>query len=339
MSDYERAVATQIMATHCCFCGRPLVDAESVQRGIGPICKGKYAIGDITDDSLKEALGVVAANEAHLGGDLVGKIIGLRHDGGKDAGRQIANLVIYHASARRAESLFVLKCAEVLDAVGYETAGTQLRKNYARISIVENDGRLEIYTPYKQSFSDACRDFPKKLVYDDTKTTRDGRPKFKCWSIRKDDLDLMLPLLGWFFDGEAAVVEGKPVALKRPDRIDTIQAQARQRKADRKASWNAKQTKQNGNGKPKPAPAPVANAAVITLENDTSNRGYIRVFAPYNPDFTGVIRNVPRRKAVWDRSGPKDKFVCWSVPAGKRSEVIQMVADHFGLDATIDDQT
>ncbi len=35
---YENAPATKLVATHCCVCGRALLDAVSVQRGIGSIC-------------------------------------------------------------------------------------------------------------------------------------------------------------------------------------------------------------------------------------------------------------------------------------------------------------
>lgn len=39
---YESAPATQMMATHCACCHRPLVDAKSVELGIGPECRKKY---------------------------------------------------------------------------------------------------------------------------------------------------------------------------------------------------------------------------------------------------------------------------------------------------------
>lgn len=39
MSDYTSAPATIMLATNCCCCGRPLVDAISVELGIGPECR------------------------------------------------------------------------------------------------------------------------------------------------------------------------------------------------------------------------------------------------------------------------------------------------------------
>ena len=38
---YESAQAVELVATTCCVCGRPLLDAPSVKAGIGPICADK----------------------------------------------------------------------------------------------------------------------------------------------------------------------------------------------------------------------------------------------------------------------------------------------------------
>lgn len=40
--SYETAPATRLLATHCIACGRPLVDAVSVNAGMGPDCREKY---------------------------------------------------------------------------------------------------------------------------------------------------------------------------------------------------------------------------------------------------------------------------------------------------------
>lgn len=37
--SYVDAATTRLLATHCCCCGRPLVDAISVELGIGPECR------------------------------------------------------------------------------------------------------------------------------------------------------------------------------------------------------------------------------------------------------------------------------------------------------------
>lgn len=56
--SYESAPATQILATHCCVCGRPLVDAKSVEVGMGPDCRRRYGADDaldVTEDARREA--------------------------------------------------------------------------------------------------------------------------------------------------------------------------------------------------------------------------------------------------------------------------------------------
>lgn len=40
--SYENAPATKLLGTSCVACGRPLVDAISVQAGMGPDCREKY---------------------------------------------------------------------------------------------------------------------------------------------------------------------------------------------------------------------------------------------------------------------------------------------------------
>lgn len=42
MSTYEQAPATHLLATQCAACGRPLLDARSVEAGLGPECRKRH---------------------------------------------------------------------------------------------------------------------------------------------------------------------------------------------------------------------------------------------------------------------------------------------------------
>lgn len=53
MNTYENAPATSLVATHCGICHRPLVDAVSVERGIGPVCAEKYGLDSAFDSADK----------------------------------------------------------------------------------------------------------------------------------------------------------------------------------------------------------------------------------------------------------------------------------------------
>lgn len=48
MSGYENAPATKFVATHCVCCGKALVDAPSLETGMGPVCRKKYGYNDET---------------------------------------------------------------------------------------------------------------------------------------------------------------------------------------------------------------------------------------------------------------------------------------------------
>jgi hypothetical protein len=54
--SYEEAPAAVLLATHCCACGRALLDAVSVERGIGPVCAEKFGfLVDVPADERAEA--------------------------------------------------------------------------------------------------------------------------------------------------------------------------------------------------------------------------------------------------------------------------------------------
>lgn len=57
---WENALSTKLLATHCVFCGRPLRDPQSVERGWGPECGEKFWM----PESLPTALNVEAARTA-----------------------------------------------------------------------------------------------------------------------------------------------------------------------------------------------------------------------------------------------------------------------------------
>lgn len=78
IEPYENAPATQLVATQCAACGRPLVDAESVETGMGPSCRRKYGrlSSGMDADARRQAnklvhqiavqqLGIDAAKAAH----------------------------------------------------------------------------------------------------------------------------------------------------------------------------------------------------------------------------------------------------------------------------------
>jgi hypothetical protein len=58
--SYTNSTACRLLATTCCVCNRPLVDAVSVQAGIGPDCRKKY-MGKLEGAARDEANQIVHA--------------------------------------------------------------------------------------------------------------------------------------------------------------------------------------------------------------------------------------------------------------------------------------
>lgn len=51
--SYEDAPATRMVATRCVACGRPLVDAVSVEAGMGPDCRERHGYYDEAPDEAR----------------------------------------------------------------------------------------------------------------------------------------------------------------------------------------------------------------------------------------------------------------------------------------------
>ena len=50
---HENAPATKLLATNCACCGRALVDALSVETGIGPECRKRFSVDVVVDEAAR----------------------------------------------------------------------------------------------------------------------------------------------------------------------------------------------------------------------------------------------------------------------------------------------
>jgi len=133
---YEDAPATKMLATHCVFCGKELVDAVSVDNGYGPCCEKKYALADPRRNS---------------------------------ADQKAANKAIYEAAiaAQSGQIEKVNEAAELIASLGFIEAAERMQRRFknaarlARIEIREVRGQLFVRTPYRRGeakeFLDAWR--------------------------------------------------------------------------------------------------------------------------------------------------------------------------------------
>lgn len=136
---YENSASTLMLATNCVCCGRPLVDAVSVEMGIGPECrKGAYP------ENLAESHGE-------------------------------ANKLVYEASklAQAGAVEKVLEISKQLKELGFDELSKKVATRFknaprrmkdAKIIIEETEDGLLVKTPYRrgesQAFINAWREIP-----------------------------------------------------------------------------------------------------------------------------------------------------------------------------------
>lgn len=133
MSNYENAPATKILATHCAVCGRPLLDALSVETGIGPDCRKRYLVTKgLSDEARQEAnqmvFWIAASVSAVRGGDL----------------EQTARASVAGQLARLRE-------------LGFEKLADKLETAWVQIKVFVTEGRLAVKMPYSDQSVAMCR--------------------------------------------------------------------------------------------------------------------------------------------------------------------------------------
>lgn len=143
--SYEDAVATKMLASHCVICGRALVDALSVERGVGPECY------------------------EHLQMDSVSV---------SDEARKAANKLVYKAAvvAQNGEISRVLELAGEIRALGMPNLAEKVARRfrnserYQEIVITPEGDMLRVETPFrrgaKEEFIAAWRSIPGRRFMD-----------------------------------------------------------------------------------------------------------------------------------------------------------------------------
>jgi hypothetical protein len=130
---YENAPATRMLATHCAACARPLVDAKSVEIGMGPDCRKRLGFDrEVSEEARAQANRIVYAIAAHL------------HDTAPGAGA---------AQAERARKLLEL---------GFTALADKVLERVAPIRIEVEGDRLAVRTPYSEQATLLFRGIPNR---------------------------------------------------------------------------------------------------------------------------------------------------------------------------------
>jgi hypothetical protein len=134
--SYTAAPACQLLATHCCCCGRPLVDSVSVELGIGPECRKGF------DGNIDSAT--------------------------PDECNRLTRLAAVAAQSGNVER--VREIAAEIESMGLVSLADKVRKRFVnaekkcKITIIDNGDMLVVETPFRRKdssgFIEAWRNIP-----------------------------------------------------------------------------------------------------------------------------------------------------------------------------------
>ncbi len=113
-SNYEAAPATKMLATHCICCKRPLVDAISVEAGMGPECRKHFQVPESATDNQRRA----------------------------------ANALVHGLAVGTQD---VASALVELQAMGFSKLVARLEKALVRVRIIEDQGFLVVHTPFSEA--------------------------------------------------------------------------------------------------------------------------------------------------------------------------------------------
>lgn len=135
--NYENAPATKLVATHCAVCGRPLVDADSLETGIGPVCAKRTHYGHATGpcDPVKAADALAPT----------GVVVDLTNP------HKASNVLVYNIAADPKSPHVPAMCAAI-EALGYvevaRVIATRLAPAYVKVTTEDTTLVVKITVPY-----------------------------------------------------------------------------------------------------------------------------------------------------------------------------------------------
>lgn len=136
--SYENAPATKMLATHCAICNRPLLDAMSVEIGMGPECRKKngYKSANVTEE-----------------------------------GRVEGNRIIHSIACGLPGEHFIGALKRLRD-LGFDELVGALTLAKVEVQIEDHGDFLHVVTPYKEEALSAWRTIPGRKYDRETKCNK-----------------------------------------------------------------------------------------------------------------------------------------------------------------------
>jgi hypothetical protein len=194
--SYENAPATKMLAVYCACCSRPLVDAVSVETGIGPDCRKQHAYTEAQGEPdwravLEHTDGLLSVEEilasrgrsAMTPADVLGAfnlVEATWRLGGVET-RRVANLIVYRIAVQQSGPQ-VVDLTNALRALGYAKLAGRIALRLARVTIEAEGNFLYVDAPLVVGKVDEFRQIPGR--YRDKARGRYGADRIPATSKR-----------------------------------------------------------------------------------------------------------------------------------------------------------
>ena len=147
--DYTNSPAAKLLATSCACCALPLVDAVSVETGVGPECRRKHGFAK-PDTEVPYAAACTLVSEVPEAAEVVA---------GTSTVRELVNRLVYRV-ARDQTGPHVVTWTNAVRALGYAKLAARIAKRIAAVEIDAEGGSYIVRARFSDEHLAAMRSVP-----------------------------------------------------------------------------------------------------------------------------------------------------------------------------------
>lgn len=152
---YETAPATRMLATHCIFCSRPLVDAVSVEAGVGPDCRKKYG----HTEAQGPADWVQVENTCP---------VTVMHELSARDPRRLCNILVYRI-VMGCQAWEVCLAIDTIRHLGFAKLAESLTKKLCAATVTHKGDVVAVQAPWNEEWVNESRTIPGRRYIKDEK--------------------------------------------------------------------------------------------------------------------------------------------------------------------------
>lgn len=154
---YTDSPAFALNPTHCSACGRPLVDATSVEFSIGPVCRKKYKYEDAYPIDEKTSAKVVAILQNLSNVDVADKAMNAVLADDSRRANNVLNRAVAVLAKEDREHKDITFALEAMKTMGYTELADQIAGRLADVEVTVENGRIIFDTPFEPDFIEAIK--------------------------------------------------------------------------------------------------------------------------------------------------------------------------------------